>query len=167
MLSSLHIFYYFYFKIYRLIDYIEIGLTSLPNALQKKKRFNQKSELCAVIFFHFDLLSRFSPFVVLDSMSFDPRSFDPMSFDPLSLDPLSFDSLSFDPMPFDPMTFDLRSLDPRSFDTISVNLNRWFKPCSLFYAHLRINTKVPISDFTLILRVNGSIILIYFPIILE
>ena len=36
MLSSLHIFYYFYFKIYRLIDYIEIGLTSLPNALQKK-----------------------------------------------------------------------------------------------------------------------------------
>ena len=85
-----------------------------------------------------------------------------MSFDPLSLDPLSFDSLSFDPMPFDPMTFDLRSFDP-----ISVNLNRWFKPCSLFYAHLRINTKVPISDFTLILRVNGSIILIYFPIILE
>ena len=34
MLSYLHIFYEFYFNIYRLIDYIEIGLTSwFTNAL--------------------------------------------------------------------------------------------------------------------------------------
>ena len=40
MLSSLHIFYYFYFKIYRLIDFIEIGLTRFTKCSSEKKRFN-------------------------------------------------------------------------------------------------------------------------------